>query len=233
MHFKLRYRNGCVPKFLYTTAACLPHAPRPCKVGTGLRRHGLSLKVSRSTDALLQEICDCFVHRPVDDRYFRRYTIGEKVTCTACARGRRESRRVLACLGCTMASIIAVDHAKALLLLRFRTRCVRQTSRGVVHKLRNTPVLLAYIAQRRCAHGSPEVLAHLGYSIAFMKALDHAYVPRLVSFRHNAHKANQPWCVFFDLSTPPVVYQACIEYTTGGVLSIAVMQTPSQSTGIL
>ena len=138
MHFKLRYRNGCVPKFLYTTAACLPHAPRPCKVGTGLRRHGLSLKVSRSTDALLQEICDCFVHRPVDDRYFRRYTIGEKVTCTACARGRRESRRVLACLGCTMASVIARDHAKASLLLRFRTKCVRQTSRGVVHKLRNT-----------------------------------------------------------------------------------------------
>ena len=173
------------------------------------------------------------MHWPVDDTYFRRYTIGEKTDMYGLSTRHARSLGVLACLGCTMASVIARDHAKASLLLRFRTKCVRQTSRGVVHKLRNTPVLLAYIAQRRCAHGSPEVLAHLGYSIAFMKALDHAYVPRLVSFRHNAHKANQPWCVFFDLSTPPVVYQACIEYTTGGVLSIAVMQTPSQSTGIL
>ena len=73
-----------------------------------------------------------------------------------------------------------------------RTRCMRQTNIDGVHKLRNTTVsVLAYIAQRGCAHVSPEVLARLGSSIASMKALYHAYVPQLVSFWHDARGANE------------------------------------------
>ena len=51
--------------------------------------------------------------------YFRRYTIGKKVTCTACARGKSVSPGVLACLGSMMAAIKALDHANAHLLLLF------------------------------------------------------------------------------------------------------------------
>ena len=68
------------------------------------------------------------------------------------------------------------------------------------------PVLLVYIAQRRCAHISPDVLARLGSSIASMKALDHAYVPRVFIFRHDAREANQLWWFIYGLNTPPVVY---------------------------
>ena len=71
-----------------------------------------------------------------------------------------------------------------------RTTCVRQTSSGGVHKLRNaTGSVLAYIAQIGCAHVSPEVVALFGSSIASMKALDHAHGPRLVIFRHDAREA--------------------------------------------
>ena len=69
---------------------------------------------------------------------------------------------------------------------------MRQTNIDGVHKLRNTTVsVLAYIAQRGCAHVSPEVLARLGSSIAAMKALDHAHEPRLVIIRHDAREANR------------------------------------------
>ena len=51
--------------------------------------------------------------------YVRRYTIGKKLTCTACARGMRVSPGVLACLSYTMASIQALDHENAHLLLLF------------------------------------------------------------------------------------------------------------------
>ena len=70
--FKLRYRSGCVSRVVYTTAACLPHAPCPGKVGAGVCWHGLGLswKVSWSTDGpVLQEIRVCLVHRPVDDSF--------------------------------------------------------------------------------------------------------------------------------------------------------------------
>ena len=33
---KLIYKSGCVSKLVYTTAACLPHAPRPGKGGAGV-----------------------------------------------------------------------------------------------------------------------------------------------------------------------------------------------------
>ena len=66
-----------------------------------------------------------------------------------------------------------------------------------------------------------------------MQALYRAQVPRSVIFRHDARLANERrWCIK-GLNTPPVVYQACIKYTTGGVVSIAEIQTSAQSTGIL
>ena len=96
-----------------------------------------------------------------------------------------------------------------------RTRCVRQISSSGVHKLRNTTgSVLAYIAQRGYAHAASEVLARLGSSIAAMKALDHAHEPRLVIIRHDAREANQRRWFIYGLNTPPVVYEACIKYTT-------------------
>ena len=56
-----------------------------------------------------------------------------------------------------------------------------------------------------------------------MKALYHVHGPWSASFAHHAREANERrWCIL-DLNTPPVVYQACIKYTTGGLLSIADM----------
>ena len=102
--------------------------------------------------------------------YFRRHTIGKKLTCTACARGTRVSPGVLACLGSTMAPI---------------------------------------------------------------KALDHAHGPRLVIFRHDAREANKRRWFVSGLNAPLEVYQACIKYATGGVVSIIDIQTTAQSIGIL
>ena len=75
--------------------------------------------------------------------------------------------------------------------------CMPVYYRGGVHKLRNTTgSALAYIAQIGCAHVSPEVLARFGSSIASMKALYHAHVPRLVIFWHDAREANERrWCL--------------------------------------
>ena len=72
------------------------------------------------------------------------------------------------------------------------------------------PGLLAHITHRRYANFSPDVLARMGSSIASMKSLDHAYVARLVIFRHDAREANQQRCFIYGLNAPPVVYRACI-----------------------
>ena len=77
------------------------------------------------------------------------------------------------------------------------TRCVRQTSRSGVYKLRNTTVsVLACIAQRRGALVSPDLLARLGSSIASTKALVHAPVPQLFIARYEARAAIERWCAF-------------------------------------
>ena len=92
--------------------------------------------------------------------YFRRHTIGKKLTCTACARGMRVSPGVSACLSYTMASIQAIDHENAHLLLLFQDEVREATSSGGVLRLGNTTVSVhAYIPKRGCVHVSPEVLA--------------------------------------------------------------------------
>lgn len=62
------------------------------------------------------------------------------------------------------------------------------------------------IAQRRGAHLSPDLLAHLRSSIASMKALVHVHVPRLNIVLYEARAANERrWCTRHVLNTPPAV----------------------------
>ena len=77
------------------------------------------------------------------------------------------------------------------------------------------------------------MLAGVGSSIASMNALDHAHGPRLVIFRHDAREANKRRWFVSGLNAPLEVYQACIKYATGGVVSIIDIQTTAQSTGII
>ena len=155
--------------------------------------HGISCKISWGTDgAVLQEIRLWFAHRPVDDSYFVRYTIGKKLTRTACKGGKCEPPGGLACLGSTMESIKALHHANAHLVRPVPNEVRVGNKQRCVHRLTNTTgSVLTYIAQRGCAHVPPEVLARLGSSIASMGALDHAHGPRLVSFRNDARQANK------------------------------------------
>ena len=112
-------------KFMYTTAACLPHAPRPGKVWTGVCWHGLgrSLKLSCSPHGpVFQGIRACLVHRPCMSTFYRccmklTRTTGDKLAYTACARSKRVSPGGLARLGSTVASIKALDHANTRLLI--------------------------------------------------------------------------------------------------------------------
>ena len=101
-----------------------------------------------------------------------------------------------------------------------RRACGEQTV-VVYIRLQNTiGSVLACIAQGGGALVSPEVLARLSSSIAYTKALVHAPVPLLAIVRYEARAAiERRWCIY-GLNTPPVVYQACIKYTTGGAIRI-------------
>ena len=66
---------------------------------------------------------------------FRRYTIGKLLTCTPYARDKRVFPGEPACLSYTMASIEAVDHADAHLLLRFPDGVRAGTRSGGAHSL--------------------------------------------------------------------------------------------------
>ena len=96
-----------------------------------------------------------------------------------------------------------------------RGACGKQTVVVYIH-LQNTGCsVLACIA--RC---SPDVLARLGSAIASSKALVDPPAPRLVIVRYEGLAAIEPWRCILRFNTPPVVYQARIKCTTGGVLSI-------------
>ena len=109
-----------VSQLVYTTTACLPHAPRLGKVGTGGCWHGLRLygsyragRTSRYSRRYVFASCT----GPYITAYFRRYTIGKNLTCTACAQGKRVSPGVLASLGDMMASMKSLENANAHLLI--------------------------------------------------------------------------------------------------------------------
>ena len=87
-----RYRIGGISKLVYTTAACLPHAPRPGKVVAGACWHGLGLhgRYRGAQTGRLQKIRVCLGHRPVDDSLFSEVHHREKTDmyglCTRHAR---------------------------------------------------------------------------------------------------------------------------------------------------
>ena len=91
------YRNGGISMLVYTTAACLPHAPRLGNVGEGLRLHRLPLEWKPSCSPngpVPQAIRACLVHRP----YMSVFPDGvpPKINChlRACARGKHVSPEV-------------------------------------------------------------------------------------------------------------------------------------------
>ena len=211
---------------MYTTTVCLPHAPRPRKEGASVRWRGLGLswKVSWNIDRpVLQEIRVCLLHRPVGYCLFTEAHDREKTEmydpCRRQARIGLDCWPVWAPQWLPLKPFIIRTHTCSYFS---RRRGVRQISSGGVHKLRNTTgSVLAFVAQEEGTHVPPQVLDCLGSSIASMKPIDNATVPRKDIFRHDPCKSHERrW--FQCVNTPPVVCQECVRYTTDGVLALSI-----------
>ena len=123
---------GRVSKLTYIIAACLPQESRPGRLGAGVCWHGLRLswKLSwRPNGPALQTMRACLVRWSVYAGLFLEVHHRKKLTRTTCARGKRVSPGVLACMGSKMDSIKSLDNAYAhMLLLPGRGACGKQAA---------------------------------------------------------------------------------------------------------
>ena len=130
------------------------------------------------------------------------------MTCAACARGKRVSPGVLACMGSTVDFIEALDHANAHMPLRCPDDvCAANEQRGCVHKLKGTTgSILACIARRRGAHLFPDLPGPFALHDSFHEGPSQC--PR----------APVTYCPVRGPCgvTTAMMYQACIKYPAGG-----------------
>ena len=140
------------------------------------------------------------------------------------ARDTRASLGVLAHSRFMIAFMKTLGHANTKMLLDFPTRCVRQSNSSGVHSLvkYNWFYTGMHCTKKRCARISRRA-GPFGLHDRFHES------PRLcprapVSYRHVLGPCgNRAAVVHLMLSTPPVVYQAYMKYTTGGVISIILL----------